>query len=465
MRQFRISERRLLLMAGDVAATAGAVLLALALWAQRAGVRYDAGFILNHIYWLVILPLVWLILANANDYYNLRVAANLQTSLLRLLQIIMELLLLYLATFFLSPPESLPRTFIIYYAVISLVLVGLWRMCRVFLIGWTEFRVRALIIGGGQPAEMIWHALKENAQADYDVLGWVSSQQDDRKVEAVDPRLGIGPDLPALVQKLGVSELVMAYVNEIPDDIFQGVITCYERGVRVVPMSSLYEEITGCIPIEHIGEHLWPLVFPVQEHNLLFSVYMAMKRISDILLAIVGLICFCLFIPFLAVIIKLDSPGPVFFQQCRVGRGGREFSVLKLRSMVSGAESGSGARWATPGDSRVTRSGRWLRKTRLDELPQLFNVLRGEMSVVGPRPERPEFVEMLAAEIPFYRARLAAKPGLTGWAQVNYRYGSSVEDALRKLQYDLYYIRHQSPLLDLNVLIKTVGTVLLLRGT
>jgi exopolysaccharide biosynthesis polyprenyl glycosylphosphotransferase len=465
MRKFRISERRLLLMVGDVTATSGAVLFALALWAQRALVRFDANFILHQVYWLVILPLVWLILANANDYYNLRIAANLQTSILRLLQIIMQLLLIYLATFFLSPRESLPRTFIIYYAIISLVLVGLWRMCRVFLIGWTGFRVRAVIVGGGQPAEMIWHALKEDAQADYDVLGWVSSQQDLREVVEVEPRLGTGTDLPDIVSKLGVSELVMAYVNEIPDDIFQGVISCYERGVRVVPMSSLYEEITGCIPVEHIGEHLWPLVFPVQEHNLLFFVYTAFKRISDILLAIVGIFCFFLIMPLLALVIKLDSQGPVFFKQTRVGRGGNEFTVLKLRSMVSDAEVGSGARWATPGDSRVTRSGRWLRKTRLDELPQFFNVLRGEMTVVGPRPERPEFVDMLAAEIPFYRARLAAKPGLTGWAQVNYRYGSSVEDALRKLQYDLYYIRHQSPLLDLNVLIKTVGTVLLLRGT
>jgi lipopolysaccharide/colanic/teichoic acid biosynthesis glycosyltransferase len=204
----------------------------------------------------------------------------------------------------------------------------------------------------------------------------------------------------------------MAYVNEIPADIFQGVIASYERGVRLVPMSSLYEEITGCIPVEHIGEHLWPLVFPVQEHNLLFSIYMALKRISDVALGLVGLFCFFLLMPFLAAIIKLDSRGPVFFRQTRLGRGGREFTVLKLRSMVTGAENGSGARWATPGDSRVTRSGRWLRKTRLDELPQFFNVVRGEMSVVGPRPERPEFVDMLATEIPFYRARLVVKPGL-----------------------------------------------------
>ncbi|MGO8951254.1 MAG: sugar transferase [Ktedonobacterales bacterium] len=465
MGKFRISERRLLLMAGDVAATAAAVLIALALWAQLKHERFDLLFILQQIYWLLILPLVWLILANANDYYNLRIAARLRSSLLRLVQIIMQLMLLYLATFFLSPPGSLPRRFIVYYAVISLVLIGLWRVCRIFLIGWTGFRVRAVIVGGGQPAELIWQALKQEAQADYEVVGWVSSQQDDRQFIGIGQRLGTGTDLPAIAQQLGVSELVMAYINEIPDDIFQGVIACYEQGVQIVPMSRLYEEITGRIPIEHMGEHLWSLVLPVHDHTLSFSVYLVLKRLTDLVLGIVGLLCFLVLLPLLAVIIKFDSRGPVFYRQTRLGHGGTEFTVFKLRSMVAGAERGSGPRWATPGDMRMTRSGRWLRKTRLDELPQLLNVLRGEMSIVGPRPERPEFVNMLAGKIPFYRARLAAKPGLTGWAQVNYRYGSTTEDALRKLQYDLYYIRHQSLPLDLMVIVKTVGTILLMRGT
>ncbi len=465
MWKIRISERRLLLMAGDVAATAAAVLIALGLWAQRAHESYDLTFLLHQIHWLLILPLVWLILANANDYYNLRVAARLQSSLWRLVQIIMQLMLLYLATFFLSPTGSLPRRFIVYYAVISLLFIGIWRICRIFLIGWTGFRVRAVIVGGGQPGELIWQALKQEAHADYEVVGWVSSQQDDRLVTGVGQRLGTGVELPSIVHQMGVSELVMAYVNEIPDDIFQGVITCYEHGVQVVPMSRLYEEITGRIPIEHMGEHLWSLVLPVHEHTFYYSIYLLLKRVTDLILGVVGLLCFLLVLPILALIIKLDSSGPVFYRQTRLGHRGAEFTVLKLRSMVSGAEVGSGPRWATPGDMRMTRSGRWLRKTRLDELPQFFNVLRGDMSIVGPRPERPEFVNLLAGEIPFYRTRLAAKPGLTGWAQVNYRYGSSVEDALRKLQYDLYYIRHQSLLLDLTVIIKTVGTILLMRGT
>jgi lipopolysaccharide/colanic/teichoic acid biosynthesis glycosyltransferase len=170
-------------------------------------------------------------------------------------------------------------------------------------------------------------------------------------------------------------------------------------------------------------------------------------------------------LPFMALAIKLDSRGPVFYRQQRLGRGGRVFMIVKLRSMRVNAEVGSGPQWATARDPRVTRVGRFLRKTRLDEVPQLFNVLTGQMSVVGPRPERPVFVEMLAREIPFYRSRLVVKPGLTGWAQVCYPYGSSTEDALRKLQYDLYYIRHQSLMRDLLIMVRTVGTMMTLRGT
>ena len=170
-------------------------------------------------------------------------------------------------------------------------------------------------------------------------------------------------------------------------------------------------------------------------------------------------------LPFVALAIYLESPGPIFYSQGRVGRAGRTFQLIKLRSMVPDAEQDGQARWAEEKDKRVTRVGRFLRRTRLDELPQCLNVLRGEMSLIGPRPERPEFVTRLQKRIPFYRSRLAVRPGLTGWAQVNYHYGSSVEDALVKLQYDLYYIKHKSLYLDLLILLKTIGVVLSFQDT
>ena len=463
--QLPVSERRLLLMLGDAAAALGAVYIALRVWANVAHVTVTSAFIEAHAYWFIIVPIPWLILANANDCYNLRVAARASSSLLRLAWVTIQLLVLYVATFFAAPRGLLPRRFILYYAVCTLVFAGLWRGCRIFLIGWTGFRRRAIVVGSGQPAELIRQALVEEAAADYEVVGTVISAHDAARPTSLPDVIGTGQDLPDLVRRHGVSEVVMAYINEVPDDVFAGVMACYEQGVTVMPMPVLYEQITGRVPIEHVGERLWALVLPHEGRSRLFSAYEVIKRGLDIAFALVGLMLFALLLPVLALVIVLDSRGPVFYRQERIGRAGHVFRIVKLRTMITGAEAVTGPQWAQAGDPRVTRVGRLLRKTRLDEVPQLLNVLRGEMSLIGPRPERPAFIAMLAAEIPFYRTRLAVKPGLTGWAQVRYRYGSSTEDALRKLQYDMYYIRHQSLALDLSIMLKTVGTVFLLRGT
>ena len=183
------------------------------------------------------------------------------------------------------------------------------------------------------------------------------------------------------------------------------------------------------------------------------------KRSFDIVVAVSGLLVLFPLLVVVAVLIKLESRGPAFYSQERVGQFNRSFRILKLRTMVRDAER-EGAKWASRGDSRITRIGRFLRKTRIDEIPQFWNVLRGEMSLTGPRPERPEFVEMLAEQIPFYLQRHLVKPGLTGWAQINYPYGASVEDAANKLKYDLYYIKHASIVLDFQIALRTVGTLM-----
>lgn len=188
------------------------------------------------------------------------------------------------------------------------------------------------------------------------------------------------------------------------------------------------------------------------------------KRLLDLVGSLALAVALLILLPFLALAIWIDSPGPVFYRQQRVGWRGRPFTVLKFRSMAPDAEPDGEAQWAAKDDPRVTRVGRLLRRTRLDELPQALNVLRGEMSLVGPRPERPEFVERLQQVVPFYRVRLAVKPGLTGWAQINYGYGDSVESALTKLQYDLYYLKHQSFWFDLLILARTVHVVLRMKG-
>jgi exopolysaccharide biosynthesis polyprenyl glycosylphosphotransferase len=227
-------------------------------------------------------------------------------------------------------------------------------------------------------------------------------------------------------------------------------------------MFALYQDLTGRVPVSHLGDD-WYVALPAHVKKNART-YLLFKRICDFAMALMALVLSAPVMPLVALAIKLDSPGPIFFKQMRVGVGGRVFRIVKFRTMRQDAEKNTGAVWATDHDPRITRIGRFLRKSRLDELPQLWNVLVGDMSFVGPRPERPEFDEELEHEVPFYRARRAVRPGLTGWAQVSHGYGNTMFDALRKVEYDLYYIKNQSLYLDLMILFRTIAVVLKLGG-
>jgi exopolysaccharide biosynthesis polyprenyl glycosylphosphotransferase len=251
---------------------------------------------------------------------------------------------------------------------------------------------------------------------------------------------------------------VVAIEQNLRKDLFEWLVECQARGVQVSWMPNLYERLFRCVPIQYVDPD-WALSM-LQGQPVFERLQLAGKRLLDLVLAAVGLVGFA---PFM--LIRLDSAGPVLYRQIRSGRAGKPFTILKFRTMIQNAEQDGQARWATKDDDRITRVGRFLRKTRLDELPQLVNVLRGEMSIVGPRPERPEFIEMLEQEVPFYRTRLMAKPGLTGWAQVHYSYGSSILDALIKLQYDFYYMNHWSLWLDIYIIYRTIWVALRFKGT
>jgi lipopolysaccharide/colanic/teichoic acid biosynthesis glycosyltransferase len=243
--------------------------------------------------------------------------------------------------------------------------------------------------------------------------------------------------------------------------MLQALVDCQETGAEVVRMSTIYERFLERIPIDHL-EPDWVFTSLVDAMRFRDTSSLA-KRAADIVGGLVGTVIFLLVIPIIGPAIWLTGGGPILFRQVRVGRDNKPFHLIKFRTMVAAAER-DGPRWAGVKDGRVTPFGRILRRSRLDEIPQFLNVLKGDMSLVGPRPERPEFVEELSGLIPFYRARLMVRPGLTGWAQVNYRYGDSVADAAVKLEYDLYYIKHRSMLFDLLVGALTVKTVLMFSG-
>jgi len=267
--------------------------------------------------------------------------------------------------------------------------------------------------------------------------------------------------LSDLARRLAIDEIVVAFEERRGSLPTEELLRCRLEGVRVEESESFYERLTGKIPAEAMRPSY--LIFnPGFDTHPLAA---ALKRFVDACLSLIGILVLWPVMLAVALAIRLDSPGPVLFRQERTGQRGRTFSLCKFRSMRVDAEKLSGPVWATEDDPRVTRVGRFIRKTRLDEVPQLFNILAGSMSLVGPRPERPHFVHELALKIPYYNQRHIVKPGLTGWAQINYPYGNTVEDALQKLQYDLFYIKYQSTLFDLSILANTVKTVLLRKGT
>ncbi len=460
--QLRISERRLLLMAGDSLAVVASVLIALRVWAFVARIPFTSAFVLPQSHWFLILVGLWLLLASANDFYDLRTAARRRTAIQRLLWITFQMLVVYLLVFFLSPPGSLPRLFILYFGVACLVLIGIWRLVNPALIGWASEPRRVLIVGTDWATEAIIGVIGRFAYDEYEIKGIIGELEDVGMHVCEVPVIGAGSDLMNYVYRDRVSELIITSTRELSGETFQGVMDAYVRGVTIVPMPLLYERITGRVPVEHVDSH-WTIVLPLDGSSI-FNPYPVLKRMADVFLSMIGLLVFIIILPFMALLIKLDSPGGIFYSQERMGLNGRVFRIYKFRSMVTDAEQRTGAVFSQQGDARVTRIGRFMRKTRLDELPQLLNILRGDMSLIGPRPERPEHVTRLTQKIPFYRTRLVVRPGLTGWAQVRYGYGSDDEDALIKLQYDLYYIRHQSFLLDMNIVVRTIGRVLKMSG-
>jgi exopolysaccharide biosynthesis polyprenyl glycosylphosphotransferase len=357
----------------------------------------------------------------------------------------------------------LPRGIVLYQGIATVILIAAWRGVFIRLVRSVPFRRRVLIVGAGWAGQAIAEVIQKQYQAYYELIGFVDDDPAKRgNVIASLPVLGARADLYKIVREGRVAEMILAVTRDMADELFREVLHAQEQGIEITPMPLLYEQMTGRVPVEHIGDS-WYLALPLGDKTA--SIYaLAIKRLFDIFISAIGLLGFGVMLPFIALAIRLDSRGAIFYSQTRVGQGGRIFSVRKLRTMVTNAERNGQAVWASKNDPRVTRLGKFLRKLHLDELPQFLNVLRGEMSIVGPRPERPEFVAQLENQIPFYRLRHAVKPGMAGWALVNAGYVDSVDDARVRVEYDLYYIKHQSIWLDLWILFRTAGHMLAFGG-
>lgn len=338
-------------------------------------------------------------------------------------------------------------------ATLAVVLV-LWRQSYEWIISLSAFRERVYVLGSGERARAVCDILHSRKDAGIEVV------EGNAEGEFVTDHERFAAELRAFcVRKPPIERIIVAMENRRGAMPVRELLELRLRGVIIEDAGFLIERLLGKLPLEGLNPS--SLIFT---HGFnVKATQQAMRRLVSILVSFVGLTLCLPFLPFLMLAVRLSSAGPIFFRQTRVGLRGRPFQVIKFRTMRQDAEK-NGAVWATRNDQRVTPIGRFMRKTRLDEIPQLWNVLRGDMGFVGPRPERPEFVQWLNSEIPYYELRHIIRPGLTGWAQVRYRYGATLEETRQKLEYDLYYVKHMSLGLDLLIMFETIKTILLRRG-
>jgi sugar transferase (PEP-CTERM system associated) len=345
-------------------------------------------------------------------------------------------------------------------AALAVAGVLAWRLTFLWVARRVGPRERLLLVGSSGSGMALARELTERSQLGVQIVGLVDAQAPEYDATSPLDYLGGVEDIPAIVRARSVDRVVVSLADARGKLPMQKLLEMKLDGVTFDHLASVYEEYTGKIAVENLRPS-WLIFSPGFSKTRRL---MALKRTVDVLSASVGLILSAPIILLMAAIVKFTSPGPVFYSQRRVGCDGRIFTVHKLRSMCNDAERHTGPVWAQGGDSRITPVGQFMRRTRLDELPQFWNILIGQMSLVGPRPERPEFVQSLAQQIPFYGTRHVVRPGLTGWAQVRYTYGATVEDAIEKLQYDLFYIKNLSITLDLFIMFETVKTVILRKG-
>jgi len=326
------------------------------------------------------------------------------------------------------------------------------------VLGASAFRRRVMVLGAGHRADRL-RELSRRPESGFVIVGYVAMTDGEPVVAEAIPR-GAIDNLTRHVEILGASEVVLALEERRNSLPLSDLLRIKTTGVHVNDFSSFIERETGRVDLDSVNPS-W-LIFS-DGFSAGRAISSAAKRVFDVTVSALLLALTAPIIALFALLVKLDSKGPAFFRQTRVGLFGQDFDVIKLRSMRTDAEA-NGAQWAIKDDPRVTRLGRFIRKTRIDELPQAWTVLKGEMSFVGPRPERPEFVSDLEQHLPYYAERHMVKPGITGWAQINYPYGASVEDSRHKLEYDLYYAKNYTPFLDLLILLQTLRVVLWHEG-
>jgi sugar transferase (PEP-CTERM system associated) len=337
--------------------------------------------------------------------------------------------------------------------ILTVALVG-WRIGFSWLVQLPILVERVYVLGTGERAQRLVQGLRQNPETGVEVASWTG------KLEGAVTRDSVGAHLMDVVHRQKVHRVIVAMPDRRGTIPMQELLELRMEGIKIEEATSWLEKMSGKIEVEN----LYPSWLIFGDGFRRSAIFIAVRRVLSIFISLVGLMLTLPLLPLIMLAVRLDSEGPVFYTQTRVGKGGKLFKVVKFRTMRQDAEAANGPQWAGNDDPRVTRVGKFLRTTRLDEIPQMWCVLKGDMGFVGPRPERPEFIALLSKEIPFYGVRHMVRPGVTGWAQIKYKYGSTIDDAREKLQYDLFYIKNASIGLDLLIMFQTIKTVLLRRG-
>ena len=416
---------------------------------------YEQGFLK-----VVVVAAAFVLCMYYFDLYDSAILSNRREVLSRLVQVLGTACLVLAILYYVYPPLELGRGIFLIGTAFVAVLLFLWRRLFLVINSASRFADRVLILGDGLLAEPLSREISQRPELALNVIGHISEQNEgggENWSLEDDDRIA---DLPRYVRSHRVDRIIVAMSDRKGRLPVEQLLAVKSRGVLVQDATEVYEAITGKVPLESLRLG-WLLFSPSFSDFRFVLIY---KRLAAVLVSLIGLLLSLFLLPFIALAIKLSSPGPILYRQKRVGREGIVFNCYKFRTMRADAEADSGATWAADDDPRITKVGSFLRTSRLDEIPQLWNVLIGDMSLVGPRPERPEFVEWLSREILHYNVRHTIRPGITGWAQVRYKYGSSIEDSKEKLRYDLFYVKNISPGFDLLIVFYTVKIILLGRG-
>jgi exopolysaccharide biosynthesis polyprenyl glycosylphosphotransferase len=462
--RLRPAERRLILLVFDFIIALVALSISLYFWAQKdAWLDFSLEFLTNRIpMWFYLLPFIWILLLI--EIYDLKRASRRGDTVRGVAIAAAISLVFYLLIYFTSTPNSMPRWGVSAFIVLSSSLTILWRLFYIRVFTAPQFMRRVLIVGAGRAGSTLANIVKDTWPPPFFLAGLIDDDQD-KHGAVIDgfQVLGDSSQLMTIIEQEHITDLVFAISGNMIPGTFQTILAAEEKGIEVTTMPTMYEELLGRVPIQLLQSDWILRSFVDQVHAS--ELFELAKRLLDILGSLVGMGILIFILPFVALGILIDDGGPIFYIQDRLGKNGRVYKIIKFRTMRNDKEDDTQPHPTVENDSRITRIGSFLRKSHLDEFPQFINILNGDMSLVGPRAERLELVNELQAGVPFYRARLLVKPGLTGWAQINYGYASTVNETIIKLEYDLYYIKHRSILLDIVILIRTVGTVLGFRGT